>query len=155
MTNIKYLKDCQERGYQIQSNRLKKDLLYFLFESTDQLKLRRHLLLSLKFQFKQSHLCKLFMGFIQYRIYNLKKRNLLAMAADVNNTFIKKRVIKGLKWNVDIQNYLKRRSFINQQRLKSECLLLLRYSTTKSKLLRETYYDYVVDKSRCLASQTL
>lgn len=77
------------------------------------------------------------------------------MAADVNNTFLKKRVFKGLKWNVDIQHYLKRRSLINQLRLKSECLLLLRYSTTKSKLLRDTYYDYVVDRSRCLASQTL
>jgi len=77
------------------------------------------------------------------------------MAGDVNNTFLKKRVFKGLKWNVDIQHYLKRRSYINQQRLKSECLLLLRYSTTKSKLLRDTYYDYVVDRSRCLASQTL
>lgn len=134
---------------------MKKDFLYFLFESTEQLKLRRHLLLSLKFQFKQSHLCKLFMGFIQYRIYNLKKRNLLAMATDVNNTFLKKRVVKGLTWNIEIQNYLKRRSIINAQRLKSECLLLLRYSTTKTKLLRDTYYDYVVNKSRCLASQTL
>ena len=77
------------------------------------------------------------------------------MAADVNNSFLKKRVFKGLNWNVDIQHYLKRRSYINQQRLKSECLLLLRYSTTKSKLLRDTYYDYVVDRSRCLASQSL
>jgi hypothetical protein len=32
---------------------------------------------------------------------------------------------------------------------------MLRYSTAKQKMLRETYYDYVVDKSRVTAAQTL
>ena len=35
MTNIKYLKDCQNRGNQIQETRLKRDFLYFLYEAAD------------------------------------------------------------------------------------------------------------------------
>ncbi len=35
MTNIKYLKDCENRGHQIKSTRLKRDFLYFLYQALD------------------------------------------------------------------------------------------------------------------------
>jgi len=40
------------------------------------------------------------MGFIKYRIYKLKQRNLIVICREHGNMSLKKRTIQGLRWNV-------------------------------------------------------
>lgn len=106
---------------------------------------------ALKDQFNQSRLHKLFMGFLMYRIANLKYKSMLALAKEDNNRNLKKKLLLSFKRNLTVSKWLHSKLDAYMTKLKAEGITLLRYSTAKQKALRDRYYDHVVSQSRTLA----
>ena len=128
--------------------RLKRDCLGMMRETTLLIRHKRHLLRSLYFQFKQSHLHKLFIGFIQFRVSSLRVKSMIAISKQVENHNLLKKGVSAFKKALAISKFMSSRIEKYQVSLIGEAFQGLQYSSVKQMCIRESFYDFTVSKSR-------
>ncbi|CDW77942.1 UNKNOWN [Stylonychia lemnae] len=151
----KYLQRCNKKGQQLYKKNLKQRFIVFLRESLYEIEMRKQLYSQLLEESYYARMARLFRGFIVNRQQKIIRREQTEICKQISNENKKRLSLNILRYSTNQNQQIRQKICNYEQNLKYEMFQYLKYSVQKVQQLRESYYDYIVDKSRLKATLML